>query len=131
MDLPRYRRGSSITAQDIDALRRWVYTAMAFSHYSNQVEGKLDIEARLIREASGETLWSELLRRASGARPVGAKIEATELASRTYFSSWFSFLYIAALRRHAKDWLRPTGNWLIGGVGCSDGLPIGSGFGRC
>ncbi|MFW5471613.1 GmrSD restriction endonuclease domain-containing protein [Knoellia sp. CPCC 206435] len=99
-----YRRGSSISAHDIDSLRRWVYTAMAFSHYSNQVEGKLDIEARLIREQTGEALWDELLRRASGARPVGAKIEGTELASRTYSSSWFNLLYIAALRRQAKDW---------------------------
>ena len=72
-----YGRGTSISAQDVDSLRRWVYTAMAFSHYSNQVEGKLDIEARLIRERSGEALWDKLLRRASGARPVGAKIEAT------------------------------------------------------
>ncbi|WP_235545358.1 DUF262 domain-containing protein [Phycicoccus sp. Soil802] len=99
-----YRRGMSTTAEDIDSLRRWVYTAMAFSHYSNQVEGKLDIEARLIRDRSGPALWDELLRRASGARPLGAKIEATELASRTYSSSWFNLLYIAALRQHAKDW---------------------------
>lgn len=99
-----YRRGGSLSGQDVDSLRRWVYTAMAFSYYSNQVEGKLDIEARLIREKTGDELWAELLRRASGARPVGAKIEATELASRTYSSSWFNLLYIAALRRQAKDW---------------------------
>ena len=46
-------------AREADGLRRWVYTAMAFSYYSNQVEGKLDIDARLVRERR-DTTFDEL-----------------------------------------------------------------------
>lgn len=109
--LPAYLlhlRGGTLSASDSESLRRWVYTSMAFSRYSNQVEGKLDIEARLVREKSGDALWNDLLTRASGARPVGTKITANEVASRTYSSAWFNLLYIAALRRQARDWKSNT-----------------------
>lgn len=86
-------------------MRRWVYTAMAFSYYSNQVEGKLDFDARLVRDLVGTELVDELIRRASGPRPVGAAIEPGDLAAKKSSSSWFNLLYIAALRRSAKDWL--------------------------
>ncbi|QKE84385.1 hypothetical protein [Arthrobacter sp. NEB 688] len=109
--LPAYLlhlRGGNLSAADSDSRCRCVYTAVAFSRYSNQVEGKLDTEARLVREKAGDPLWNDLLTRASGARPVGTKITANEVASRTYSSAGFNLLYIAALRRQARDWKSNT-----------------------
>lgn len=97
-------RNGNLTPDESQSLRRWVYTSMAFSHYSSQVESKLDAEVRLIREAK-PGLWDELLRRASGTRSVGAPIEPADLASRGQASPFFNLLYIAALRSGAKDWM--------------------------
>lgn len=100
-----FHRGNRLSPVEADGLRRWVYTAMAFSYYSNQVEGKLDLDARLVRERSGTELFDELLRRASGPRPAGAPIEPGDIASKKSTSSWFNLLYIAALRVPARDWI--------------------------
>jgi len=70
-----FQRRNRLTPSEADGLRRWVYTAMAFSYYSNQVEGKLDVDARLVREREGNDLIDELIRRSSGPRPAGAAVE--------------------------------------------------------
>jgi hypothetical protein len=100
-----FQRGNRVSVTEAEGMRRWVYTAMAFSYYSNTVEGKLDFDARLVRERGGTELIDELIRRASGPRPAGAAIEPADLASKKSSSSWFNLLYIAALRNSAKDWL--------------------------
>lgn len=99
-----FKRRNVMSPADTGFLRRWVYTTMAFSYYSNQVEGKLDADARAVRERTGSDLHEELIRRASGARPVGTSIEPSELMAKGSTSSWFNLLYVAALRNHAKDW---------------------------
>nr|WP_237505607.1 DUF262 domain-containing protein [Streptomyces sp. SID8378] len=58
-----HHRDGKLRPGEAQLLRRWVYTAMAFSHYSLQVEGKLDSEARLIKSREGEGLFAELIRR--------------------------------------------------------------------
>ncbi len=103
-----YLRKNRLTPDESEGLRRWIYTAMAFSYYSNQVEGKLDYDARLIRERRGIDLFDDLNRRASGARPAGTAIEPQELATKKATSSWFNLLYVAALKAGARDWLSNT-----------------------
>jgi hypothetical protein len=100
-----HRRKGSLTDDEVRLLRRWVYTAMAFSHYSNQVESKLDAEARLCREKSGTTLFDDLIRRASGPRSTDTPLSPDDLAGRSSKSPFFALLYIAALRGGAKDWV--------------------------
>ncbi|MEU3931063.1 DUF262 domain-containing protein [Streptomyces sp. NPDC029044] len=85
-------------------LRRWVYTAMAFSHYSLQVEGKLDAEARLIKSREGDDLFAELIRRASGPRSLDSALHPRDLEQKYSTHPFFKLLYIAALRGTARDW---------------------------
>lgn len=100
-----HQRRGRLTDDEVRLLRRWVYTTMAFSHYSNQVESKLDVEARLCREKSGTTLFDDLIRRASGPRSTDTPLSPEDLAGRGSKSPFFALLYIAALRGGAKDWL--------------------------
>lgn len=81
---------------------------MAFSHYSNQVESKLDAEARLTREKSGRELFDELIRRASGPRSVDSPLTPDDIARKAASSPLFNLLYVAVLRRGAKDWCSNT-----------------------
>ena len=90
-------------------LRRWVYTAMAFSHYSLQVETKLDAEARLVRTDRGEPLFAELIRRACGPRSVDSPIQPRDLEKKYASHAFFNLLYIAALHNGAKDWVTNVG----------------------
>jgi len=99
-----HHRKGQLTHDEVGSLRRWVYTAMAFSHYSNQVESKLDTEVRLTRETSGPDLFVELLRRASGPRSVDSPISSGDLVHKASSSPLFNLLYIAALRGGARDW---------------------------
>ncbi|MCF3936972.1 GmrSD restriction endonuclease domain-containing protein [Gordonia tangerina] len=105
-----FLKRSRLSPNETAHLKRWVYTAMAFSYYSNQVEGKLDADAKALRTATanvgdaGDAL-TDLVRRASGARPIGTPIEPEELSSKKMSSAWFNLLYIAALKRSAKDWI--------------------------
>jgi hypothetical protein len=87
-----------------EQLRRWLYTAMAFSHYSNQVESKLDAEAKAIRELAPDQLWEDLIRRASGPRSANSPIAPADLEEKGSRSPLFTLLYIAALEADAKDW---------------------------
>ncbi|MGH3626318.1 MAG: hypothetical protein ACRDRL_02565, partial [Sciscionella sp.] len=103
-----HHRKSQLTDEEVGLLRRWVYSAMAFSHYSNQVEGKLDVEARLARDRSGPPLFHELLRRASGPRSMDSPIAPDDLVGKGASSPLFNLLYIAALRNGAKDWCSNT-----------------------
>jgi hypothetical protein len=93
--------------QEAAGLRRWVYTAMAFSHYSSQVESKLDAEARIVDRA-GPGLFDELIRRASGPRSMDSSLVPEDLEHRSTTSPLFTLLYIAALRAGAKDWYSGT-----------------------
>ncbi|MGH3783236.1 MAG: GmrSD restriction endonuclease domain-containing protein [Pseudonocardiaceae bacterium] len=102
-----HHRKGQLADSEVALLRRWVYTAMAFSHYSNQVEGKLDIEARLTHRETDE-IFPELLRRASGPRSVDSPIAPDDLTGKTANSPLFNLLYIAALRGNAKDWCANT-----------------------
>lgn len=97
-----------LSDEEVNLLRRWVYTAMAFSHYSSQVESKLDAEARLTREQSGTRLFNELIRRASGPRSADSPIAPDDLLYKTASSPLFNLLYVAALRNDAKDWCNNT-----------------------
>jgi hypothetical protein len=99
-----FRRGNALKADEVDALRRWVYTAMAFSRYSNQVETKLDAEAKLVEGRAGGELFDELTRLASGARTAGSPLHPADLKHRYASSPFFNLLYIDALQRGAKDW---------------------------
>ncbi|HEY8588376.1 MAG TPA: DUF262 domain-containing protein, partial [Naasia sp.] len=96
-------RKGAMTAAESAGLRRWVYTAMAFSHYSSQVETKLDAEARVV-ERNGPGVFDELIRRASGPRSVDTPLAPEDLEHRSSSSPLFTLLYIAALRAGAKDW---------------------------
>jgi hypothetical protein len=87
-----------------EQLRRWLYTAMAFSHYSNQVESKLDAEAKAIRELPAGQLWDDMIRRASGPRSANSPIAPADLEDKGNRSPLFNLLYIAALEAGAKDW---------------------------
>lgn len=116
-----FQRKNTVTEEETDFLRRWVYSAMGFSHYSNQVEGKLDAEARAIRTKAGKELYDDLTRRVAGPRSVGAPIEPDDLAGKGSSSSWFNLLYIAALRAGAKDW---TSNQALVAVPMSSGTKI-------
>lgn len=87
-----------------DQLVRWVLTAMAFSHYSNQVESKLEAEAKAIREQTGASLWAEMIRRASGTRSSDTPISPVDLTDKSARSPFFNLLYIAALKNGARDW---------------------------
>lgn len=77
---------------------------MAFSHYSLQVEGKLDAEARLIKAREGEGLFAELIRRASGTRSLDSALHPRDLEQKYSTHPFFKLLYIAALRGTARDW---------------------------
>jgi hypothetical protein len=77
---------------------------MAFSHYSLQVEGKLDAEARLIKSREGEGLFAELIRRASGTRSRDSALHPRDLEQKYSTHPFFKLLYIAALRGTARDW---------------------------
>lgn len=102
-----HHRKGQLHSDEASLLRRWVYTAMAFSHYSNQVEGKLDVEARMTHRGGEEMLY-ELLRRASGPRSVDSSIAPDDLVGKTDRSPLFNLLYVAALRNGAKDWCANT-----------------------
>ncbi|MFG2563569.1 hypothetical protein [Streptomyces sp. NPDC048496] len=97
-------RGGKLRPGEAQLLRRWVYRAMAFSHYSLQVEGKLEAEARLIRARGGEDLFVELIRRASGPRSVDSSLHPRDLEQKYSTHPFFRLLYIAALRGGARDW---------------------------
>lgn len=99
-----HRRNGSLSSEEAAGLRRWVYTAMAFSHYSSQVETKLDAEARVVQSERGQRLIDELVRRASGPRSVDSPISPDDLERRSASSSFFTLLYIAALQAGVKDW---------------------------
>ncbi|MEV8307348.1 DUF262 domain-containing protein [Streptomyces flavidovirens] len=97
-------RGGKLRAGEAQLLRRWVYTAMAFSHYSLQVEGKLEAEAKLIRARGGEDLFVELIRRASGPRSADSSLHPRDMEQKYSTHPFFRMLYIAALRDGARDW---------------------------
>ncbi|QHN29522.1 DUF262 domain-containing protein [Gordonia amarae] len=104
-----FLRNGRLDRMEAATLKRWVYTAMAFSYYSNQVEGKLDADSKSLRSAVDSTssfldTLTGLVRRASGARPVDTPIDPEELSSKKMSSAWFNLLYIAALQRSVKDW---------------------------
>ncbi|MCA2201705.1 DUF262 domain-containing protein [Streptomyces sp. SMS_SU21] len=99
-----HHRDGKLRPGEAQLLRRWVYTAMAFSHYSLQVEGKLDAEARLIKSREGEDLFAELLRRASGPRSLDSALHPRDLEQKYSTHPFFKLLYIAALRGRARDW---------------------------
>jgi hypothetical protein len=99
-----HHRDGKLRPGEAQLLRRWVYTAMGFSHYSLQVEGKLDAEARLIKAREGEDLFAELIRRASGTRSVDSPLRARDLEQKYSTHPFFRLLYIAALRGRARDW---------------------------
>ena len=99
-----HNRGQKLEPGEQDLMIRWVLTTMAFSHYSSQVESKLEAEAKAIREQSPKQLWPELLRRASGPRSIDSSITPNDLVDKSNRSPLFNLLYIAALRRAAKDW---------------------------
>ncbi|WP_406358032.1 DUF262 domain-containing protein [Streptomyces sp. NBC_01635] len=99
-----HHRDGKLRPGEAQLLRRWVYTAMAFSHYSLQVEGKLDAEARLIKSREGEVLFAELLRRASGPRSLDSALHPRDLEQKYSTHPFFKLLYIAALRSRARDW---------------------------
>lgn len=99
-----YHRDGKLRPGEAQLLRRWVYTAMAFSHYSLQVEGKLDAEARLIKTREGEDLFAELIRRASGTRSLDSALHPRDLEQKYSTHPFFKLLYIAALRGTARDW---------------------------
>ncbi|HVU60882.1 MAG TPA: DUF262 domain-containing protein [Mycobacteriales bacterium] len=103
-----FHRNGNLSDDEARGLRRWVFAAMAFSHYSNQVESKLDTEARLIRDRSGQALFDELIRRASGPRSVDSPITPDDLLHKGAASPLFNLLYIAALRAGAKNWCSNT-----------------------
>ncbi|MGW6289469.1 GmrSD restriction endonuclease domain-containing protein [Streptomyces sp. NPDC055107] len=97
-------RGGKLRSGEAQLLRRWVYTAMAFSHYSLQVEGKLEAEAKLIRARGGEDLFVELIRRASGPRSADSSLHPRDMEQKYSTHPFFRMLYIAALRDGARDW---------------------------
>ncbi|MEU5361901.1 DUF262 domain-containing protein [Streptomyces sp. NPDC005925] len=99
-----YHRDGKLRPGEAQLLRRWVYTAMAFSHYSLQVEGKLDAEARLIKSRGGEDLFAQLIRRASGTRSLDSALHPRDLEQKYSTHPFFKLLYIAALRGTARDW---------------------------
>ncbi|GGT04414.1 hypothetical protein GCM10010271_02850 [Streptomyces kurssanovii] len=99
-----HHRDGKLRPGEAQLLRRWVYTAMAFSHYSLQVEGKLDAEARLIKSREGEGLFAELIRRASGTRSRDSALHPRDLEQKYSTHPFFKLLYIAALRSTARDW---------------------------
>ncbi|MEW2613612.1 DUF262 domain-containing protein [Streptomyces sp. NPDC047880] len=99
-----HHRDGKLRPGEAQLLRRWVYTAMAFSHYSLQVEGKLDAEARLIKSRQGEDLFAELIRRASGTRSLDSALHPRDLEQKYSTHPFFKLLYIAALRGTARDW---------------------------
>jgi hypothetical protein len=99
-----HHRDGKLRPGEAQLLRRWVYTAMAFSHYSLQVEGKLDAEARLVKSREGEGLFAELLRRASGTRSLDSALHPRDLEQKYSTHPFFKLLYIAALRGTARDW---------------------------
>jgi len=104
-----YRRSGTLSAAEATSLRRWVYTAMAFSRYSSQVETKLEAEAKLIDSTvDSEQLFRELLRLASGPRTEGTSLHPSDLERRYASSPFFNLLYIDALRRGVQDWLKNT-----------------------
>lgn len=98
-----HQRKGVMSEEQSAGLRRWVFTAMAFSHYSSQVESKLDAEARVV-DRGGEGLFDELIRRASGPRSADSPLAPEDLEHRSTSSPLFTLLYIAALRAGAKDW---------------------------
>lgn len=99
-----HQREGKLQDNEQALLRRWVYTAMAFSHYSLQVETKLDAEARLLRTRDGEELFTELIRRASGSRSADTPLHPRDLEQKYSTHAFFRLLYIAALRDKARDW---------------------------
>ncbi|WP_098895599.1 DUF262 domain-containing protein [Streptomyces sp. t99] len=99
-----HHRDGKLRPGEAQLLRRWVYTAMAFSHYSLQVEGKLDAEARLIKSREGDGLFAELIRRASGTRSRDSALHPRDLEQKYSTHPFFKLLYIAALRGTARDW---------------------------
>ena len=98
------QRRHKLEAGEEDEMRRFIYTAMAFSHYSNQVESKLEAEAKAIRELPAASLWEDLIRRASGTRSANSSITPADLEDKGSRSPLFNLLYIAALAAGAKDW---------------------------
>ncbi|MFD8200447.1 DUF262 domain-containing protein [Streptomyces sp. NPDC059701] len=99
-----HHRDGKLRPGEAQLLRRWVYTAMAFSHYSLQVEGKLDAESRLIKSRAGEDLFAQLIRRASGTRSLDSALHPRDLEQKYSTHPFFKLLYIAALRGTARDW---------------------------
>ena len=103
-----HQRNGQLSDEETALLRRWIYTAMAFSHNSNQVESKLDAEVKLTKTKGGHELFDDLIRRASGPRSVDSPIAPDDLASKAASSPLFNLLYIAALKDGAKDWCTNT-----------------------
>jgi hypothetical protein len=81
---------------------------MAFSHYSNHVESKLDVEARTTTTKYGLGLFNDLLQRASGPRSLDTPLAPDDLTRKSASSPLVNLLCIAALRAGAKGWCSNT-----------------------
>lgn len=96
--------GAFASASEREQLRRWVFLASAFGHYSGSVETTLGADVKAVREMSREELLPHLIRTAQGARTPETGLAADDLEGKTRKSPLLKLLQIAAVANEAKTW---------------------------
>ncbi|MFI6583834.1 DUF262 domain-containing protein [Embleya sp. NPDC050493] len=100
-----HRRGGTLGPDETVRLRRWIYTILTFMRYSGTTDTALESDVRWMDADEGRVRFGELMHRAFGSRPLDAPVQASELEHKSHLHAFFNVLYIAALRREARDWV--------------------------
>jgi hypothetical protein len=96
--------GLNFNDAQVLALKKWVYTAIAFGYYSSSIDGKLEADIKTINENEIDAALESLRRRALGNFQLDGRISVASVLEKKSSSGLFNLLYFDAISRGAKDW---------------------------
>lgn len=96
--------GLNMNDTQVEALKKWAYTAIAFGYYSSSIDGKLEADIKAINENDIDQALEILRKRALGNFPVDGIISPSAVLEKKSSSGLFNLLYFDAIGRGAKDW---------------------------
>lgn len=96
--------GVFASPEEREMLRRWVYLASAFGHYSGSVETTLGADVKAVREMPREDLLPYLIAMAQDPRTPETRLVDGDLLGKTRKSPLLKLLQIAAVGGDAKSW---------------------------
>jgi hypothetical protein len=96
--------GVFASPEERDQLRRWIYLASAFGHYSGSVETRLAQDVALIYSDDRGSILPALVQSAQEPRTPETKLTGADLRGKTIRSPFNHLLQLAALHNDAKTW---------------------------